>query len=133
VYRLQISRKKLASVSTKKRSQLTLQEAPIPFESCPTAVINAPVDVVSAFLIELAAWGRRVRCASWQQIHLDRVSSDKKINGETGLRIVHLRLTFRMIEIDLDHHRLRLNVTCRLVSLLMRNLGALLSTTLTAE
>jgi DNA-directed RNA polymerase alpha subunit len=28
--------------------------------SCPTAVINAPVDVVWALLIEPAAWGRRV-------------------------------------------------------------------------
>jgi hypothetical protein len=30
----------------------------------------------------------------------------QKISGETGLRILHLKLTFRMIEIDLDHHRL---------------------------
>jgi len=32
------------------------------------------------------------------------------ISGETGLRIHHLKLKFRMIEIDPDQHRLRLNV-----------------------
>jgi hypothetical protein len=30
------------------------------YMSCPIAVINAPVDVVWALLIEPAAWGRRV-------------------------------------------------------------------------
>src|SRR6202048_90420 len=34
----------------------------------------------------------------------------QKISGETGLRILHLKLTFRMIEINLDYHRLRLDV-----------------------
>jgi hypothetical protein len=34
----------------------------------------------------------------------------QKISGETGLRILHLKLTCRMIAIDLDHHRLRLDV-----------------------
>lgn len=36
---------------------MTLQEAPMRHVSCPTAVINAPVDVVWALLIEPAAWG----------------------------------------------------------------------------
>ena len=105
MYRLQLSRKKLASVSIKKRSQLTLQEAPIPYESRPTAVINAPVDVVSALLIERAAWGPRSMCelAAYAP---GPVIVGQKISGETGLRILHLKLTFRMIEIDLDHHRL---------------------------
>jgi hypothetical protein len=29
----------------------------------------------------------------------------QKISGETGLRILHLKLTFRMIEIDPHQHR----------------------------
>jgi hypothetical protein len=36
---------------------MTLQEAPMRYVSCPTAVINAPVNVVWALLIEPAAWG----------------------------------------------------------------------------
>jgi hypothetical protein len=35
---------------------MTLQQAPMPYVSCPTAVINAPVDFVWA-LLEPAAWG----------------------------------------------------------------------------
>jgi len=78
--------------------------------SCPTVVINAPVDVVWALLMEPAAW---------EDVFDVRVGSidppgpaivGQKISGETGLRILHLKLTFRIIEINLDHHRLRLDV-----------------------
>jgi len=34
----------------------------------------------------------------------------QKVCGETGLRILHLKLTFQMMEIDRDHRRLRLEV-----------------------
>lgn len=34
----------------------------------------------------------------------------QRVCGETGLRILHLKLSFRTIEIDPDHHRLRLDV-----------------------
>ena len=37
---------------------MTLQEAPMPYVSCPTAVINAPVDVVWALLMDPAGWER---------------------------------------------------------------------------
>jgi hypothetical protein len=89
---------------------MTSQETPMPYASCQTAVINAPVDVVWALLMEPAAWGDvfNVRVGS-----IDPPGSaivGKKISGETGLRIVHLKLAFWMIEIDLDHHRLRPDV-----------------------
>src|SRR3984893_10254262 len=86
---------------------MTLQEAPMPYVSCPTAVINAPVDVVWALLIEPAAWGGvfDVRVGSIGPPGPAIVG--QKIGGETGPR---MKLTFRMIEIDLDHHRLRLDV-----------------------
>jgi hypothetical protein len=32
------------------------------------------------------------------------------VRGETGLRIFHLKLAFRTIEIDADQHRLRMDV-----------------------
>ena len=89
---------------------MTLQETPMPYVSCPTAVINAPVDVVWALLMEPAAWGGvfNVRVGSIDPP--GRAIVGQKICGETGLRILHLKLTFRMIEIDLDHHRLCLDV-----------------------
>ena len=89
---------------------MTLQEAPMPYVSCPAAVIDAPVDAVWALLVEPAAWGGvfNVRVGSIDPP--GRAIVGQKICGETGLRILHLKLTFRMIEIDLDHHRLCLDV-----------------------
>ena len=84
---------------------MTLQEAPMPYVSCPTAVINAPVDVVWV-LIEPAAWGSvfDVRVGSIDPPGPAIVGQN--ISGETGLRIFHLKLTFRMIEIDPRQPRL---------------------------
>jgi len=89
---------------------MTLQETPMPYVSCPTAVINAPVDVVWALLMEPAAWGGvfNVRVGSIDPP--GRAIVGQKICGETGLRILHLKLTFRMIEIDPYQHRLCLDV-----------------------
>ena len=90
---------------------MTLQEAPMPYVSCPAAVIDAPVDAVWALLVEPAAWGGvfDVRVGSIDPPGPAIVG--QKISGETGPR---MKLTFRMIEIDLDHHRLRLDVNLSL-------------------
>jgi hypothetical protein len=87
-----------------------LQEAPMPYASCLITMINAPVDVVWALLVEPAAWGGvfDVRVGSIDPPGPAIVG--QKISGETGLRVLHLKPTFRMIEINLDHHRLRLDV-----------------------
>ena len=82
----------------------------MPSASCPTAVVNAPVDVVWALLADPTGWG--------SVFDLRVVSIDppgpalvgQTISGETDLRILHLKLKFRMIEIDPDQHRLRLHV-----------------------
>src|ERR1700730_1121129 len=49
-------------------------------------------------------------CTLAAPIRPGRRSSDKKISAETGLRILHLKLTFQMIEIDPHQHRLCLDV-----------------------
>ncbi len=89
---------------------MTLQEAPTPYVSCPTAVINAPVDVVWALLIEPAAWGGVFDLRVGSIDPPGPAIVGQRISGETGLRILHLKLTFRMIEIDPCHHRLCLDV-----------------------
>jgi hypothetical protein len=82
----------------------------MPFASCPTAVVNAPAEVVWALLMDPAGWER---------VFDGRVAGidppgpavvGQKVCGETGPRIFRLKLTFRMMEIDPDHHRLRLEV-----------------------
>ena len=64
---------------------MTLQEAPMRYVSCPTAVINAPVDLVWALLIEPAAWGGvfDVRVGSIDPPGPAIVG--QKISGETGV------------------------------------------------
>lgn len=89
---------------------MTLQEAPMPYVSCPTAVINTRVDVVWALLTKLAAWGGvfDMRVGSINPPGPAMVG--QTICGETGPRLLHLKLTFRMIEIDPYQHRLCLDV-----------------------
>jgi hypothetical protein len=89
---------------------MTLQEVPMRYVSCPTAVINAPVDVVWALLIEPAEWGGvfDVRVGGIDPPGPAIVG--QRIGGETGPRILHLKLTFRMIKIDPYQHRLCLDV-----------------------
>jgi hypothetical protein len=74
--------------------------------SCPTAVINAPVDVVWAFLIEPVAWGGVFDARVGSIDPPGPAIVVQGISGETGLQILHLKLTFRMIEIDPYQHRL---------------------------
>jgi hypothetical protein len=71
---------------------MTIQETPMPYVSCPTTVvINAPVDVV---------WAPLMQPAAWEGVFNVRVGSigppgpaivGQKICGETSLRILHLK------------------------------------------
>ena len=82
----------------------------MPYVSCPTAVINTRVDVVWALLMKPAAWGGVFDMRVGSIDPPGPAIVGQGISGETGLRILHLKLTFRMIEINLDYHRLRLDV-----------------------
>jgi hypothetical protein len=85
---------------------MTLQEAPMPYVSCPTAVINVPVEVVWALLTDPAGWGYvfDVRINSVNPPGSALVG--QKIAGETGPRPFHLKLAFRIIETDAERLRL---------------------------
>ena len=82
----------------------------MPYESCPSAVVNAPVDMVWALLTAPAGWGNvfDMRVASVDPP--GPAVAGQVVRGETGPRHLHLKLTFRMIEIDPDQHRLRMDV-----------------------
>jgi hypothetical protein len=80
------------------------------YVSCPTAVINAPADIVWALLMDPAGWERvfDMRVAGIDPPGPAVVG--QRVCGETGPRIFHLKLTLRMMEIDPEYHRLRLEV-----------------------
>ena len=91
---------------------MTLQEAPKPCVSCPTAVIDTRVDAAWALLMNPAAWGGvfDMRVGSINPPGPAMVG--QTICGETGPRLLHLKLTFRMIEIDPYQHRLCRRARC---------------------
>jgi hypothetical protein len=80
------------------------------YASCPTAVVNAPADIVWALLTDPACWGGvfDMRVAGIDVPGPAIIG--QKVCGTTGPRIFHLKLAFRMMEIDPDHHRPRREV-----------------------
>jgi len=80
------------------------------YASCPTASVNSPAAIVWALLMEPAGW---------ENVFAMRVTSvdppgpavvGQTVCGQTGLRILHLKFALRMIEINTDQHRLRMDV-----------------------
>jgi hypothetical protein len=80
------------------------------YASCPTAVINAPIDVVWRLLTEPAGWGDffDVRVIGVEPPGLAVVG--QRINGESGPRFLHLKVEFQFVEIDATHHSMGLKV-----------------------
>ena len=76
--------------------------------SCPTAVVNAPVNVVWSLLTNPAGWG------SFFYIRFIRVSPEgpaavgQMIYAESGPSILHLRIEFQLLKIDPAEHVLEL-------------------------
>ena len=80
------------------------------YTSCPTAVVNAPVEIVWALLADPAGWGHVF------DVRINSVNppgpavAGQKIVGETGPRLFHLKLAFRVIETDAERHRLVMDI-----------------------
>jgi len=78
--------------------------------SCPTAVVNAPADVVWRLLTAPAGWGDffDVRITGLEPSGPAAVG--QRIYAESGPRWLHLKLEFAYVVIDADHYRLMLDV-----------------------
>src|SRR6266853_1568199 len=78
--------------------------------SCPTALVNAPIEVVWTLLTEPARW------TEFFDIHVTRVDPSgpavvgQRIDGESGPRILRLAVTFESTEIDIARRTIGLNV-----------------------
>jgi Polyketide cyclase / dehydrase and lipid transport len=84
--------------------------AGVSHESCPTALVNAPVELVWSLLMAPGGWGNVFDIRVLTVDPPGRAVVGQLVHGETGPRILHLRLTFRMVEIDPQHHGLWLDV-----------------------
>lgn len=89
---------------------LQQQETSTSYASCPTTEVRAPVEVVWALLTEPAGWG------SFFDVRIDRIDPagpaavGQRIEGESGPRLLHLKLVFRFTGVDAEKHRLMLDV-----------------------
>jgi Polyketide cyclase / dehydrase and lipid transport len=82
----------------------------VTYASCPTAVVNAPLEQVWALLTDPAGWG------SFFDVRVTRIEPagpavvGQRIYGESGPRSLHLKLELRYVAIDAAHHAIGLNV-----------------------
>ena len=81
----------------------------MPYVSCPSAVVETPVSVVWGLLLEPTRWGNVFDLRVLSVDPPGPAVAGQEVRGETG-RNLHLKLTFRMKEIDSEHHRLRMDV-----------------------
>jgi hypothetical protein len=91
--------------------------------SCPTAVVEAPVEVVWALLTEPSGWGGffDVRIARVEPSGFAAVG--QRIYAESGPRFLHLEVTFEFTEIDPARHTLGLDVRLPLGITVREELG----------
>jgi hypothetical protein len=80
------------------------------YASCPTTIVNAPVELVWTLLTRPAGWG------DFFDVRITAVEPagpavlGQKVWGESGPRFLHLKLDFRYVEIDEFHYKLGLHV-----------------------
>jgi Polyketide cyclase / dehydrase and lipid transport len=79
--------------------------------SCPTAVVNASVDMVWRLLMEPAGWGDVFDMRVLDVDPPGPARPGQEVIGETGPKIFHLKLAFRILEIDPEDHRLRMDAS----------------------
>src|SRR5258708_10012143 len=82
----------------------------MPYASCPTAVVDAPVEVVWALLVEPAGGGNVLDVRINSVDPPGPAAAGQKVAGETGPRFFHLKLTFQVIEIEAKRHRLVMDI-----------------------
>lgn len=84
------------------------------YASCPTAVVNAPADLVWALLIQPAGWGDVFDVQITAVDPPGPAATGQRIAGETGpklfARLVALTLMFQIVEVDAEHHRMVIDV-----------------------
>ena len=82
----------------------------MPYASCPSALVYAPVEIVWALLMAPAGWGNVFDVRVTSVDPLGPAAAGQEVCAEIGPEILHLKLTFRIIEIDPDQCRVRMDV-----------------------
>ena len=80
------------------------------YASCPTDVVNAPVEIVWSLLTDPAGWGDFYDMRVLRVDPPGPASVGQRLSGESGPRVLHLGISFEYTDIDPEHHRLGVNV-----------------------
>ncbi|HUE17858.1 MAG TPA: SRPBCC family protein [Planctomycetaceae bacterium] len=82
---------------------------PATFTACPTAIVDAPIDVVWNLLTEFAGWGKfyDVRVISVEPPGPAAIG--QQMRGESGPRWLHLGVSFEFTRIE-THRKLELDI-----------------------
>ena len=80
------------------------------YASCPTSIVDAPVEIVWTLLTRPKRWGDfyDVRIVSIKPP--GRAVVGQRVLAESGPRLLHLKLEFRLRKIDVGNHELGLDV-----------------------
>jgi hypothetical protein len=78
--------------------------------SCPTSVVNAPVETVWALLVRPEAWGEFYDLRIASVAPPGPAAVGQVVLAESGPRLLRLKLEFRFTTVDAANHRLGLDV-----------------------
>jgi hypothetical protein len=78
--------------------------------SCPTSIVNAPIEIVWTLLTEPAAWGTFFDLRITDVQPTGSAAVGQRFSGESGPRFLHLRLKFQYTEVNAGEHKLGLKV-----------------------
>jgi hypothetical protein len=91
--------------------------------SCPTALVNAPIDVVWNLLTDPAGWTAFFDIRVTRIVPPGRAVVGQRICGESGPRILHLAVTLEYTEIDAARRTIGLTVQLPLGLTVRENLS----------
>jgi hypothetical protein len=77
--------------------------------SCPTAIVNAPIEVVWQLLTEPSRWGEFFDVRRVTVTPPGTASVGQVVRAESGPRLLRLKISFRFLEIE-EQRRLLINV-----------------------
>jgi hypothetical protein len=80
------------------------------YASCPSALVNAPIEIVWRLLTDPAGWGKFYDLRVTKVEPPGPAAEGQKFYGESGPRFLHLRLAFEYIKVDPVRYLLNLDV-----------------------
>jgi hypothetical protein len=82
----------------------------VDYASCPTEVVNSPIEVVWNLLTNPAGWGGFFDLRVLGVEPAGQAQVGQRVRAETGPRSLHLKVGFKFTEIDAERHRLGFDV-----------------------